>query len=44
MRKAELAQLYSRPEQAAFIAALEEKFGVEILKEEYKADYKPSEE
>ena len=44
MRKAELAQLYSRPEQAAFIAALEEKYGVEILKDEYKADYKPTEE
>lgn len=44
MRKAELAQIYSRPEQVAFLAALEEKFGVEILKDEYKADYKLAED
>ena len=44
MRKAELAQLYSNPEQAAFISGLEAKFGTQILKEEYKPGYKPSEE
>ena len=44
MRKAELAQLYSNPEQAAFISGLEAKFGTQILKEEYKPGYKPAED
>ena len=44
MRKAELAQLYSNPEQTAFISGLEQKFGAVILKDEYKPGYKPSEE
>ena len=44
MRKAELAQLYSNPEQAAFISGLEAKFGTQILKDEYKPGYKPSED
>lgn len=44
MRKAELAQLYANAEQAAFINALEKKFGVEILKDEYKPGYQPSED
>lgn len=43
MRKAELAQLYSNAEQAAFMNALENKFGVEILKDEYKPGYQPAE-
>lgn len=44
MRKAELAQLYSNPEQAAFISGLETKFGTQILKDEYKPGYQPTEE
>lgn len=44
MRKAELAQLYSNAEQAAFMNALENKFGVEILKDEYKPGYQPAED
>lgn len=44
MRKAELAQLYANAEQAAFMNALEKKFGVEILKDEYKPGYQPSED
>lgn len=44
MRKAELAQLYSNAEQAAFMNALENKFGVEILKDEYKPGYQPDED
>lgn len=44
MRKAELAQLYSNPEQAAFISGLETKFGTQILKDEYKPGYQPAEE
>ena len=44
MRKAELAQLYSNPEQAAFISGLETKFGTQILKDEYKLGYQPTEE
>ena len=44
MRKAELTQLYSNPEQTAFISGLEQKFGAVILKDEYKPGYKPSEE
>ncbi len=44
MRKAELAQLYSNPEQAAFISGLEQKFGTQILKDEYKPGYQPSED
>lgn len=44
MRKAELAQLYSNPEQAAFISSLETKFGTQILKDEYKPGYQPTEE
>lgn len=44
MRKAELAQLYANAEQDAFINALEKKFGVEILKDEYKPGYQPSED
>lgn len=44
MRKAELAQLYSNPEQTAFISGLEQKFGTQILKDEYKPGYQPSEE
>lgn len=44
MRKAELAQLYSNPEQAAFINGLETKFGTQILKDEYKPGYQPTEE
>lgn len=44
MRKAELAQLYSNPEQAAFISGLETKFGTQILKDEYKPGYQPSDE
>lgn len=44
MRKAELAQLYSYPEQAAFISGLETKFGTQILKDEYKPGYQPTEE
>lgn len=44
MRKAELAQLYSNPEQAAFISGLETKFGTQILKDEYKPGYQSSEE
>lgn len=44
MRKAELAQLYSNPEQAAFISGLETKFGTQILKDEYKPGYQSTEE
>ena len=44
MRKAELAQLYSNPEQAAFISGLETKFGTQILKDEYKPGYQPTDE
>ena len=44
MRKAELAQLYSNPEQAAFISGLETKFGTQILKDEYKSGYQPTED
>ena len=44
MRKAELAQLYSNPEQTAFISGLEQKFGTQILKDEYKPGYQPNEE
>lgn len=44
MRKAELAQLYSNPEQAAFISSLETKFGTQILKDEYKPGYQPTDE
>ena len=44
MRKAELAQLYSNPEQAAFISGLETKFGTQILKDEYKPGYQPTED
>lgn len=44
MRKAELAQLYSNPEQAAFISGLETKFGTQILKDEYKPSYQPTDE
>lgn len=44
MRKAELAQLYSNPEQAAFISGLETKFGTQILKDEYKPGYQPTAE
>ena len=44
IRKAELAQLYSNPEQAAFISGLETKFGTQILKDEYKPGYQPTEE
>lgn len=44
MRKAELAQLYSNPEETAFISGLENKFGTQILKDEYKPGYKPTEE
>ncbi len=44
MRKAELAQLYSNPEQVAFISGLETKFGTQILKDEYKPGYQPTEE
>lgn len=44
MRKAELAQLYSNPEQAAFIGGLETKFGTQILKDEYKPGYQSTEE
>lgn len=44
MRKAELAQLYSNPEQAAFISGLETKFGTQILKDEYKPGYQPMDE
>lgn len=44
MRKAELAQLYSNAEQAAFMNALENKFGVVILKDEYKPGYQPAED
>ncbi len=44
MRKAELAQLYSNPEQTAFISGLEAKFGTQILKDEYKPGYQPSED
>ena len=44
MRKAELAQLYSNPEQAAFISGLETKFGTQILKDEYKPSYQPTED
>ena len=44
MRKAELAQLYSNPEQSAFISGLENKFGTQILKDEYKPGYQPSED
>lgn len=44
MRKAELAQLYNNPEQAAFISGLETKFGTQILKDEYKPGYQPTDE
>ena len=44
MRKAELAQLYSNPEQAAFISGLETNFGTQILKDEYKPGYQPTDE
>lgn len=44
MRKAELAQLYSNPEQSAFISGLENKFGTQILKDEYKPGYQPTED
>lgn len=44
MRKAELTQLYSNPEQAAFISGLETKFGTQILKDEYKPGYQPTDE
>ena len=44
MRKAELAQLYSNPEQATFISGLETKFGTQILKDEYKPGYQPTED
>ena len=44
MRKAELAQLYSNPEQAAFISGLETKFGTQIIKDEYKPGYQPTDE
>lgn len=44
MRKAELAQLYSNPEQAAFISGLETKFCTQILKDEYKPGYQPTDE
>lgn len=44
MRKAELAQLYSNPEQAAFISGLETKFGTQILKDVYKPGYQPTDE
>ena len=43
MRKAELAHLYSNAEIAAYIEGLRAKFGVEILKDEYKPGYQPTE-
>ncbi len=43
-RKSELVRIYAMPEQAAFMNALQEKYGVEILKDEYKPDYKADQE
>ena len=44
MRKAELAQLYSLAETNVYMDALQNKFGVQILKDEYKPGYNPEED
>lgn len=44
MRKAELAQLYSLAETNVYMDALQKKFGVQILKDEYKPGYNPEED